>query len=257
MLGWLLKPQCPCDQAAKVWLEYRLGWLDQQFPRSAFAGGRVVLPTTEFFPDLWDKSDEAVEALVRRVCRYMHIEPARVRLLFKGTAGRLHLVNEDGLAVPDAAGTFEGGDGSLHVVTLDRGEFENVEALVGTIAHELSHAKLLGEGRLDGDVFDNELLTDLTAVHFGFGVFLANSPRDWMSGYTKWPDSDLNKPEYMSAPMYGWALALLARARGEEKPRWADFLGSAARREFGRGQRYLSKTGDSSYRPASTLRLVH
>ncbi len=30
-------------------------------------------------------------------------------------------------------------------------------------------------GRADRDAFDNELLTDLTAVYHGFGVFLANN----------------------------------------------------------------------------------
>ena len=85
--------------------------------------------------------------------------------------------------------------------------------LVGTMAHELAHVRLLGESRIMREEFDNELLTDLTTVAFGLGVFLANTPRNWDSHLEKWPDSDLNRPEYMSPPMFGYALAHLALAR--------------------------------------------
>lgn len=64
-----------------MWIEYRLGWLSKQFPRSAFSTGReLILPTP------------------------------------------------GGLALPDAAGTFEGGL-RKHVITLDRGEFRDSENL--------------------------------------------------------------------------------------------------------------------------------
>ncbi len=49
--------------------------------------------------------------------------------------------------------------------------------LVGTMAHELAHLKLMGERRVTGDEYDNELLTDLTAVFHGFGIFLGNLPK--------------------------------------------------------------------------------
>ncbi len=75
--------------------------------------------------------------------------------------------------------------------------------LVGTMAHELAHVRLLGESRIMREVFDNELLTDLTGVHFGLGIFLANTSRNWDSHYSQWPDTDLFKPDYMTAPMCG------------------------------------------------------
>jgi hypothetical protein len=100
------------------------------------------------------------------------------------------------------------------------------------------------------EVFDNELLTDLTVVHFGLGIFLANTPRHWDSLYSKWPDTNLRKPEYMTPPMFGWALAHLAWFRGEGKPAWAKHLAWGARTNLKQGLRYLPEAGDSSYRPA-------
>lgn len=248
MFGWLFKPKCPCDPMAKAWIEHRLRWLSEAFSQSAFSGGPIVTPTLRFFPDPFDGSDGAVRKLMDRVCDYMDVNPRAIDLVFVQSADRLHLVNESGEALPGAAGTFQGGH-RKHRISLDRAEFSSTPDLIGTMAHELAHVRLLGEGRLDGSVFDNELLTDLTTVHFGMGLFLANSPRDWMSGYTRWPQSHLNKPEYMNRPMYGWALALLAHFRGEKKPAWAEHLSRHARRELAEGQRYLSATSDSSYLP--------
>lgn len=50
--------------------------------------------------------------------------------------------------------------------------------------------------------------------------------------------------------MFGWALAHLAWFRGEDRPAWGKHLTSGARSNLAQGVRYLSKTGDSSYRPA-------
>jgi hypothetical protein len=122
------------------------------------------------------------------------------------------------------------------------------------MAHELAHVRLLGESRVMAEEFDNELLTDLTVVHFGLGIVLANTPRTWDSQYTKWPDTDLLKPEYMTPPMFGWALAHLAWHRGEERPGWARYLNSGARINLNQSLRYLRATGDSVYQPARLRR---
>ena len=45
MLDWLFQPSCPCDVAAKEWVEERLEWLAEEFEDSAFSGRRIVLPT--------------------------------------------------------------------------------------------------------------------------------------------------------------------------------------------------------------------
>lgn len=249
MFERLFKPKCPCDPAAKRWVEQRLAWLAGQLRKSAFSGGRIILPTREFFPDRYDGSEEAAHALFETVCLYMRVNPGAVRLkLVDHGDGGLGLANAAGEALGGTAGTWKVG-GSGHVVTLDRSQLRDQMELVGTLAHELAHARLLGEGRVDPDVFDNELLTDLTTVHLGLGIFLANKPRDWMSGYTTWPGTTLKRPEYMNRPMYGWALAHLAYFRGEEAVPWTTHLDRFARLELEQGLRYLKETGDTSYRP--------
>ncbi len=249
MFDWLFRPTCPCDPSAKNWVEERLEWLATEFNDNAFSGRAVVLPTQEFFPDPYDGSKKAVRALLNRVCGYMDVVPDFVSLKLVSNAGKLGFVNEHGDAVPDAAGTYHEGDGKS-VISIDKAELDKPMDLVGTIAHELAHVRLLGESRIFSDVYDNELLTDLTVVHFGLGLFLANGGRNYRSQNSKWPASGLIKPEYMTPPMYGWALAHLAWFRGEEKPTWVRYLNMATRANFKQAYRYLLATKDSWYRPA-------
>ena len=74
MFGWF-GPTCPCDPAAKRWVESRLQWLTQQFGLHILLERPIILPTPEFFPDPWDGSPKAVRAMFRRVCGYMGVDP--------------------------------------------------------------------------------------------------------------------------------------------------------------------------------------
>lgn len=252
MFGWF-RPSCPCDPQAKAWVEERLRWLHDEFDDTAFTGRRIVLPIAEFFPDPYDGSEEAVRALLGRVCGYMDVAPDLVELEFTNDAGNLWLVNDAGHYLPKAAGTYEEAEGKS-LIHIDKSGLDHPMGLVGTLAHELAHVRLLGESRIGQEAYDNELLTDLAVVVFGLGIFLANTPRHWDSQLGKWPASTLNKPEYMTPPMFGYALAHLAWFRGEEQPPWASHLHWNARGDFKQALRFLFQVGDSAFRPRQRRR---
>jgi hypothetical protein len=271
MFGWF-RPTCPCDDEAKAWIEKRLIWLSEQFPHNAYNGRKIVMPTHDFFPEPYDGTKKAARALLNRVCTYMDVDPDVVMLRFFSNAKHVWMVNESGQYHAPAAGTFEeltyesrrrrkedeedvpgpsGDNGKAnYMVRLDKHSLEDAMGLVGTLAHELAHVRLLGERRISQSAFDNELLTDLTVVFHGLGVFLANTPRNWDSGYSKrWPKSELRKPEYMTPPMFGYALAHLAWFQQEAKPAWSKHLHWNAWPSFRAGVRYLFKTGRTRFQP--------
>lgn len=249
MLSWLFPPSCPCEPEAKGWVEERLEWLAEEFDDSAFNGRRLVLPTADFFPAPYDGSEEAVRVLFDQVCEYMDVIPDLVDLKLVTNTSQLWIVNGSGQALPPAAGgTYQERFGRF-LIHLDTSEMHDPVGMVGVMAHELAHARLLGEGRIMSEIFDNELLTDLTVVHFGLGIFLANSPRNWAGQTSLWPGTKVKRTEYMSPPMFGWALAHLAWFRGEERPAWGAHLHPAARANLKEGVRYLFATSDSAYKP--------
>lgn len=249
MFGWF-RPTCPVDSYAKDWIEGRLQWLAAEFGLNVFTRRAVVLPHYEFFPDKYDGSDESVRVLLDRVCGYMDADPARVDLELFTDRNQVWLVNERGHYLPREAGLYDEQADKI-VIHLETSQLDDPMTLVGTMAHELAHLRLLGERRLEDDVFDHELVTDLTVVFHGMGIFLANVPRVWQSQFSTWPDSDARRPEYMTQPMFGYALAHAAWLRNERKPAWAKFLRIDARASFNQGLKYLWETGDSQFR--STL----
>jgi hypothetical protein len=247
IFDWLRSPPtCPCSPPAKAWVEERLEWLCQEFPVNIFTGKLLVLPTAEFFPDVYNGTKDDVENMLWRVCRYMQVDRSRVVLDFMTGGDKSLFVNEEGHHIAGAGGTYEdaGGYAAIH---LDVSKLEDPIRVVGTLPHELAHHRLMGEGRVSGREFDNELLTDLTTVVLGLGLFLASSPRNWRSQYFKWKGTDFNRPEYMSPPMFGLALAHLAWLENNRRPRWIKHLPYEARHSVKESIRYLFETGDSTF----------
>jgi hypothetical protein len=237
MFDWF--STCPVDPVARDWIDCRWRWLIDEFSGGLGADAPTILPTRDFFPEKYDQSDQAVRTLFDRICKYMSVSPNLIDLQFYSEPNRLALVNENGDAIGGAAGTYHKGDSSF-VIRIERSQFDRPMTLVGTLAHELAHVRLLGEGRLDHDAFDNELLTDLTVVYHGMGIFLANCPRHWQSHLSTWPDTDALKPEYMTTPMYGYALALRCWLSDKTLPAWRGHLSPGVRSEFKQAFRFLS-----------------
>jgi hypothetical protein len=246
----LFKPTSPCDPAAKRWVEERLRWLTEQFGLPMLLEWPIILPTPSFFPDSWDGTEKSVRAMFRRVCDYMRVDPDDVEMVIfddRQSSARSAFDPSAGMA----AGQWEGAEQPWErgTIRLERSTLDRPADLVGTMAHELAHQRLLGEGRCSAESYDNELLTDLTAIYHGFGVFLANNPRKSVGKVTHWPGTHLRRPEYLSEPMIGYALAHIAWFRDEPWPAWASHLRWAPRGVFKQGLRYLDKTADSSFKP--------
>ena len=198
----------------------------------------TILPTKEFFPDAYDGSESAGRGILDRVCRYMGADPDTIELQYYSNNRQFNIVNESGRDVGVAGGTYHRSD-SRFVVRMDRASLEKPMQLVATMAHELAHARLLGEQRISHSAWDNELLTDLTVILHGLGIFSANHPAYWHEHAAVWPDTDIPRPEYMTPPMLAYALAYRSWLREEIPVKWMKHLRSGVRAEFKQAVRFL------------------
>lgn len=249
MFGWFT-PKCPVDPAAKLWIENRLNWLSAEFGRDIFTRRSVIQPTEDFFPDPVDGTEESIRNLFDQVCRYMDVDPDNIELKIARQRDPMLFLDQSGNPISLNFGGQYQERSRRTLIELDLAELYDLEGAVGVMAHELAHYRLMGERRVYGDEFDNELLTDLAAVFHGFAIFRGNSPRNWHSMNKTWPGTNLARPEYMTTPMFGYAIAHTAWFRGEERPEWARFLSFDLRPYFKQSLRYLIKTGDSTFRPS-------
>lgn len=237
MFGWFGK-SCPVDSPSQDWTQRRWRWLTDQFGSGLMLDAPTILPTEEFFPDRYDASESAGRAMLDRVCGYMGADPGTVDLEYYSNNRRFGIVNDSGRDVGVAGGTYQR-VGSRFVVRLDRAALHDPMRLVATIAHELAHARLLGEDRIRSTLYDNELLTDLTVIFHGLGIFAANHPAYWHEHAGTWPDTDIPRPEYMTPPTLGYALAYRSWLREEATPKWHRRLNRGVRAEFKQSMRFL------------------
>ena len=247
-MNWFT-PKCPVDAEAKVWLENAFNWLTEELGAEVLRGVDVVLPIEEYFPDPFDGSRSSLRRMVDRVCEYMDVDPklVEVRYYENEDSARFHPLALDGSATAHPLGTYRMRPDGKYVVSLDVSQARNPEMMVATIAHELGHIILLGEGRLDPEHEDHEPMTDLLTVFYGLGIFSANTTivfEQWTnSQYQGW---QVGGGGYLTEEMFGYALALFAHARGETQPAWASYLSINVSAYFKRGMKYIAKTGDTA-----------
>ncbi len=242
-MDWF-SPKCPVTDKEKGWIERNLRWFLDEFGWRTVLEVAVVLPEPEFFPDPYDGSYDCVRRLVDRVCGYMRLDPGRVTLEIFEDPGRA--IYDSGFPL-GRGGSFRGpageyvGDLGIEsgIIRIESSLLDQADSLIATIAHELGHLILLGEGRLTGREKDQEELTELLTVFYGLGVIKANAV---FTRHDSWRSSLLG---YLPEAMYGQALASFAWMRNEKKPAWAGYLDRPVRADFKQALRYLQKSRDT------------
>jgi uncharacterized protein YjbI with pentapeptide repeats len=232
--GFNSLPECPVEPAVQKWIESRFDWLIDQFGVDRLHATEVILPTEDYFPDAYSPGQADARLILDRVCGYVGLDPETVELyLYEDRNPHLNR---------RTAGLYEVVDGK-HRVWAEIGNLEEPWSLVATLAHELAHVHLLGHGRVSQETADQEQLTDLLTVFLGLGVFTANAvvreSTRRVGAYSSW---SISRAGYLTMPHFGYALALFARARGEEQPAWAKHLRPDVSSEFDKARQYLAAT---------------
>ncbi len=220
-----------------------MGWLLGQFGLERLQQSNIVVPTRQFFPDHYDSSEDAARALFNRTCVLIGADPARVELVFYQPTHRPGLARSMVRSRLDWAGQFQFGEGR-NLVRVDVTLLPQPESLLAVFAHELAHQLLLGSKRICEHDPDHELVTDLATVFFGMGIFNANDSLVNHYRLNRRGD-EIGTLGYLTPTIWGYALALCAWLRNEEKPAWADWLRPAIRSIFRRSVAYLVRTGDA------------
>jgi hypothetical protein len=236
-------PECPIDTDMRLWMEQSFLWLATQFGHDNVREKTMLFPTPECFPVTYNGSRESLEATAAIVARQMEINMDEVNLEvfrhniqeFNSGAGHSLFTEIDKEAEDQMAAGFyfEKNEQGKYDIWIEEKNLSDPEALVAVIAHEFSHIKILGEKRLD---FNDELLTDLTTVVLGVGIFNSNAAFREIKTFDRWGHSGLG---YLKQQEWGYALALYAYFREEEQPDWIKYLNPNIRSDFKKAQAYI------------------
>jgi hypothetical protein len=184
-MSWsLLRPSLPIDRDELDWQLATFKWMIAEF--GPVAGRPLVLPLPAFFPASRRTGHDRVEDLFHQVKHLAgmadwpcNLRPGRESRPID--AGNTLLIRHEGAEAP--CGTFQiaDEDGAKRVVvTYNPSMAGDTDAMIATFAHELGHY-LMSNARTvpPGGWVLHELHTDLVAVGLGFGIFLANSARNF------------------------------------------------------------------------------
>jgi hypothetical protein len=239
MFGWLA-PKPPIGTLEKTWTESRMCWLAERLGIDRLLKANVLVPAAESFPLPYRGTEEDVRRVLAWLCGAMQVNPSRVALEICDTIPS---------ARGGAVGQYKYGE-QRAVVRVLRSQMEAPQKLAATLAHELAHELLIGGGLLKTDVPDHEDLTDLLPVFLGAGVFAANSALEEKYQDTgTWSSWRIGKQGYLPARIFGYAFALFAFMRDEDRPSWAGHLRRDAAEPFRKGLDYLRRTNDSLFHP--------
>jgi hypothetical protein len=243
----LFGPRLPIDRDK---LDFQLAtfkWLIGQFGP---VGGRpLVLPTRDFFP----LSGATGEARVREIFDLVRSAAGMASwpcVLHAGKqdvpieAGNAHLLRHEGAPAP--CGTFQvadGPEGRHGLITYNPGMERDPPGLAATFAHELGHYLMATASSAPPGGWElHELHTDLTAVYLGFGIFLANSARNFSQfqsggemGWSSRTQGYLSEGALVTATAIFQRLA--RRAPREAGPYLKDYL----RKDLDRADRALAR----------------
>lgn len=205
----------------KDWTEEAFLWFEREYTSDYLKNVRFYEPTKEFFPIDFKGTKQNAEKLTGIICEYMDIKNVDIDLHFFSdkplelSEGIITTQSETGFKRENKSilGTYSEQGDRKYSIGIETELLKNPTNLIATIAHELSHLILLGEGRLDEN---DEELTDLNCIALGFGIFTCNS----IFTFDQWQGNShqgwqSQRRGYIPEEVATYGLALLANYQGE------------------------------------------
>lgn len=237
---WNKKKNLPITNADRVWVNENLNWLRKEFGEAHFMEIRTVTPTKDFYNRTFDGTKKDAEFILERTMELMCIRDVNIQLNFF-TDSPIQMTNGRILTTPadvngiweSAAGTFEQNDDGT-TISIETQQLKNPISLIATISHELAHQILLGENRIDEN---DEYLTDLTAITYGFGIFIGNARFQFASQGFGW---ESRAQGYLPEQIIAYSMAWLSIERGETN-NYRQFLDKSIKKYFNKSWKWLDE----------------
>jgi len=238
---WNKNPKCPIKIEDKIWVEDNLNWLNKNVVN--LISQQTILPTKKYFDWEFKGIEKDAEFVLKKIGEYCGVDTKKIELDFYSEEA---IKLDSGTVTQKEEGT---GTAGLYIqkensfsILVEVQQLKRPNSLIATLAHELSHFVLIGqkEVHLDGD--ENEWLTDLLSIAFGFGVFIGNTKfefKQWQTG-DGWGGWQTSTQGYLPQQITAYAMAKIEIKRTKEMPNWINLLKKDFQRDFKKSMKYLS-----------------
>lgn len=211
----------PITETDREWVDSAIDWMLQSFGEKHFYAIKTVTPTTAYYPKKDSDSYKYAENVLGITMSLMAInENTKVYLEFFSQEffednNSTQLDKGDNLNGywAEASGTYQRRDEKV-VIRINENLLDDPISLISTMAHELAHEILLGENRINEN---DEYLTDLLAIFYGFGIFLGNSKFNYNTASDGFTSSwSMSSKGYLPEQIIAYATAKLSILRKED-----------------------------------------
>lgn len=229
------KPVETIDKEDIEWIIERFEWIKNNFPDGL--KNKSVKTSEDFKHIRLHASKDEVKKLVSEIASIMDIEKGKINTQFYKER---QYENVDGIEIKQyenverSTGKYYGQNiNGQYIIAIEESLLSRPTNLIATITHELAHVKLLGENRISEN---DEYLTDLIPIAYGFGIFGANSIFNFDTNNYFW---SMKKQGYLDERTYAFALAWFSHLRKEKNPIWTKELKPSMLDEFERNMLYI------------------
>ena len=237
---WKRKPKCPITKEDKEWLEDHLNWLDKNVIN--LKKQDTILPTKRFFDWEFKGEEKDAEFILKKVGEYCNVNTESINLDFYSEEA---IELDRGTITQKEEGTGTAGlylqKGNQFSILVEVQQLKKTNSLIATIAHELSHYVLLGQKGVYLEGEENEWLTDLLAIAYGFGIFIGNTKFEfsqWQSG-DGWGGWQSSMQGYLPQQITAYAMAEIEIRRTKKIPDWINLLKNDFQNDFKKSMKYL------------------
>lgn len=236
---WSNKNKLPITIEDKNWVDENVNWLKTEL-KDDFYSLETITPTKKYFSRVFDGSRDDARYVLRVLKEIFKMQDKKVSLRFFNESS-VKMSDGSLLTSPaDIHGKWNGASGTYQewygkiIISIEESQLKNPTSLIATMAHELSHYFLLGQNRIEEN---DELLTDLTAIVFGFGIFLGNSNFTFNQHVDGWSSQGQG---YMPNRVIAYAMAKISLDRNESTD-YVQYLKKSTQKYFNQSLNYLKQ----------------
>jgi len=239
---WNRKTKCPVTEQDRIWIEKKLDWVNTNVIN--LEKQPTILPDKKYFERDFTGDEDDAHYILEVLSLYFQINPKKIHLNFyseetqKFSSGlrteRLKKAGTAGLYIQDGYKSF---------IEIEVQQLKKTPSLIATMAHELSHYILITDKGYFFEGDENEWLTDLTAIAFGFGIFMGNSRfqfNKWQNG-DGWSGWSSSAQGYLPEQVIAYAMAEIQFRKKEMKPKWTNYLERGIKKYFQKSLKYIAE----------------
>ncbi|MDB5091200.1 MAG: hypothetical protein JWR09_5194 [Mucilaginibacter sp.] len=245
---WKNKEPLPITPADKEWIEHDLLWLAALLEPVYFKSLNTIIPDKKYFGRHLTGTEEDAEFIFQKLIAIMNIDAWEIQLMFY--SNRPTAFSDGIVATPSdklegswkspVSKYVDNGLGNKQI-WIEEEQVKDPESLISTLAQELANFKLLNEYQIEKK---NVLLAGLTAVAFGFGIFMGNS----YFKFSQWKSAShqgwhMRKTGYLPEQVIAYAMAWLAHYRNEDIA-WKQYLNKTMKKYFEQCYKYIEQNKD-------------